>query len=178
MTVRRVCLVRAVNVGGTGRLPMAQWRELAAALGASDVSTYINSGNLLCSLPDDADVESFDRALERAVEHRFGFFREVVSRLPGELELALTQFPFEVVEAKFAYVVFLSGEPAAADLEAARGIPTGDDVWEVRGRELFVRYAEGAGRSNPGMTKVGKVLGVPGTARNLLTVRKLISLAG
>lgn len=168
-------MVRAVNVGGTARLPMAEWRTLAEELGASDVATYIQSGNLVCTPPGDAD--EFDRALERAVEERFGFFREVISRDRSELVAALEAFPFGDDPPKFAHIVFLVEEPAPESIAAASEMSTGEDAWSVRGREFFVRYANGAGRENPGLTRVGRLLGVPGTSRSLLTVRKLVALA-
>lgn len=175
MTERRIVLVRAVNVGGA-KLPMARWREIAEDLGATDVATYIASGNLVCVPPD--DVEAFDRAMEQAVEDEFGFFREVISRSRSEVQAALDAHPFEVIEPKYSYVTFLAGEPTAEAIAKARTFETGDDCWEVIGRELHVRYAGGAGRPQMKDASIGRALGVPGTARNLNTVRKLIDLAG
>jgi uncharacterized protein (DUF1697 family) len=175
MAERRVFMVRAVNVGSTGQLPMAEWRALAEELGAGEVETYLRSGNLVCAPP--RDVPAFERALEREVEERFGFFREVVSRARTELEDALGAYPFGGHEPKFAHVIFLVTEPAADAIASAQQVDTGDDEWLVRGRELFVRYARGAGTAHPGMVKVPKLLGVLGTARNLTTVQKLIDLA-
>lgn len=172
---RRIILVRAVNVGGA-KLPMADWRALAEDLGATDVSTYIASGNLLCTPP--ADLDQFDRALEGAVEQRFGFFREVISRSVEEVKAALAAHPFEVIEPKYSYVVFLAGGPTAEAIAKARTFETGEDRWEVIGRELHIRYAAGAGRPQMKDVSVGRALGSPGTARNLNTVRKLIELAG
>ena len=167
--------MRAVNVGGA-KLPMARWREIAEDLGATDVATYIASGNLVCVPPD--DVEAFDRAMEQAVEDEFGFFREVISRSRSEVQAALDAHPFEVIEPKYSYVTFLAGEPTAEAIAKARTFETGDDCWEVIGRELHVRYAGGAGRPQMKDASIGRALGVPGTARNLNTVRKLIDLAG
>src|SRR5690606_18026163 len=175
MAERRVFMVRAVNVGSTGQLPMADWRALAEELGAGEVATYLRSGNLVCSPPP--DVPAFERALAREVTERFGFFREVVSRTRTELVDALTAFPFGVHEPKFAHITFLVTEPATDAIASAEQVDTGDDQWSVRGRDLFVRYARGAGTAHPGMVKVPKLLGIPGTARNLTTVQKLIDLA-
>lgn len=172
---RRIVLVRAVNVGGTAKLPMAQWRELAESLGASEVVTYIASGNLLCTIP--GDHHAFDRALESAVEERFGFFREVISRSRQQVSAALMNHPFDVVEPKFSYVTFLTGTPTAESVAAAREIPTGADRWAVVGEEMHIRYAEGAGRSQMKDAAIGRALGVAGTGRNLNTVRKLLELA-
>jgi len=173
MTETRILLLRAVNVGGT-KLPMAELREVAEGLGAIEVSTYIASGNLICTPP--GDPEEFDRALEQAVEKRFGFFREVISRSRDEVQAALDAYPFEVVEAKYSYVTFLLAEPTPEAVAKARTFATGDDVWEVIGREMHVRYADGAGRPQMKDVSIGRALGVPGTARNLNTVRKLLAL--
>jgi uncharacterized protein (DUF1697 family) len=180
MAERRIFMVRAVNVGSTGQLPMAEWRALAEELGASEVSTYLRSGNLVCTPPP--DVSPFERALEQGVTERFGFFREVVSRTRTELADALAAYPFADQafgdhESKFAHIIFLVTQPAADAIASAQQVDTGDDEWAVLGRELFVRYARGAGTAHPGMVKVPKLLDVPGTARNLTTVQKLIDLA-
>lgn len=172
---RRVILLRAVNVGGA-QLPMAQLRAIAAELGATEVSTYIASGNLIATVP--GDPATFDRALESAVQERFGFFREAISRTRPELEVALEAHPFEVIEARYSYVSFLLHRPEPDAIERARAIPTGEDRWEVVGDDLHLRYANGAGREQLRTASLMKALGVPGTARNLNTVRSLIERMG
>jgi len=169
----RIHLLRAVNVGGA-KLPMAGLREVAQELGATEVSTYIASGNLLAVPPGEPDA--FDRALEKAVEERFGFFREVISRSRDEVSAALAAHPFEVVEPKFSYVTFLTAVPTSAAIATAREVATGEDRWDVIGREMHVRYADGAGRPQMKDATIGRRLGVAGTARNLNTVQKLIDL--
>jgi uncharacterized protein (DUF1697 family) len=170
----RIVLLRAVNVGGA-KLPMAELREIAADLGATDVSTYIASGNLIADVPGKAT--DFDRALEKAVEAKYGFFREVISRTPSQLRKALDAHPFEVTEPKYSYVSFLTGKPTAEALAKAETYPTGADLWRVIGTEMHIRYANGAGRPEMKSDSIGRALKVPGTARNLNTVKKLIELA-
>ena len=173
--MKRVVLVRAVNVGGC-KLPMAEFREIAASLGARDVVTYIASGNLVADVPDDPDA--FDRALEKALTERFGWSREVISRSPAELAAALEAHPFEVTEPKFSYVAFMPTAPTPDAVEAARSVPTGADEWAVIGRDLHIRYANGAGRAELKDAQLHRALGrIPTTGRNLLTVRKLLQLA-
>ena len=174
---RRIVLLRAVNVGGA-KLPMADLRAMAADLGATDVETYIASGNLVCTLPARRSPEAFDRALESAIEERFGYFREAISRSLAEVEKALKAHPFEVLEPKYSYVTFLLSKPTKAAIEKARTYETGDDRWEVVGKDLHIRYATGAGRPQMKDAQIGKALAVPGTARNLNTVQALIDLAG
>lgn len=167
-------LLRAVNVGGA-TLPMAWLRDTARALGAADPRTYIASGNLVADVPGDPDA--FDRALERAIEAEHGFFREAISRSPDEVEAALRAHPFDVVEPKYSYVTFLLREPTPEAVGKARTYPVGDDRWDVVGREMHIRYAGGAGRPQMKGDAIGRALKVPGTARNLNTVQKLVAMA-
>ncbi|KQP26995.1 DUF1697 domain-containing protein [Aeromicrobium sp. Leaf272] len=170
----RIHLLRAVNVGGA-KLPMAELRDLASGLGAADVSTYIASGNLLCTPP--GDPATFDRALEQAVQERFGFFREVVSRDVDELRAALQAHPFEVVEAKFSHVYFLLAEPAPDAVQAFESTDWGGDEVRVIGRDLHIRYSDGVAGTRLTPARIAKLLGHHGTGRNLLTVAKLVELA-
>ena len=173
----RIVLLRAINVGGGGKLPMAELRELVTGMGATDVATYIASGNLICTPPGDpSNPEEFDRALEQAIEKRFGFFRDVISRSHDEVVAALTAHPYEVTDPRFSYVTFLAAEPTAEAIEKARTFATGDDKWTIIGQDMHIRYANGAGAPQMKDASIGRALGVPGTARNLNTVRKLIDL--
>ncbi|HET7476102.1 MAG TPA: DUF1697 domain-containing protein [Dermatophilaceae bacterium] len=170
----RVVLLRAVNVGGA-KLPMADLRRIAEQLGAVNVSTYIASGNLICAPPGTA--EAFDRALEQAVQREFGYFREAISRTPAQLRQALDAHPFEVLKDSYSYISFLLAAPTPAAVAKAAGLETFEDRCQVIGSELHIRYAAGAGKAQMNTNAIGRALGVPGTARNLTTVRKLVELA-
>ena len=169
-------MIRAINVGGTAKLPMAELRELLEGRGATDVVTYIASGNVVLSVP--GDPATFDRAVESALEARFGWWRDVISRSPQQVRAAREAHPFDVVEPKFSYVSFLTAAPTAEAIATAEELPTGDDRWRVIGDELHLRYAAGAGQPQLNADALHRRLGVVGTARNLTTVEKLIALAG
>ena len=174
----RVHLLRAVNVGGA-TLPMAELRGIATELGASRVSTYIASGNLLCVPPGEGPDAwaDFDRALERTVEERFGFFREVVSRSRDEVVAALDAHPFEVPEPKLSHVYFLLAAPTADAARAFEDADWGADRVRVIGRDLHVAYGDGVAGTRITPARVKKLLGHHGTGRNVLTVAKLVELA-
>jgi uncharacterized protein (DUF1697 family) len=171
---KRVVFIRAVNVGGA-KLPMAELRALAEKLGATEISTYIASGNLLCRPPGAAPT--FDRALEQAIQDNYGYFREVISRTPTQLRAALDAHPFEVAESRFSYVYFLTEPPSAEAATALETADHGGDRVQVIGSDLHIRYRDGAGSSDLDAKAIAKALGVQGTGRNLNTVRKLIGLA-
>jgi uncharacterized protein (DUF1697 family) len=167
-----VHLLRAVNVGGAS-MPMADLRALATELGATDVSTLLASGNLLCRPP--GDPGAFDRDLERAIEQRFGFAREVISRSVAELRAALDAYPFDRTQPKYCHIYFLAAKPAAAAAEALSGRGL-EDVALVR-RDLHIRYRDGVAKTKLTTPLIHRTLGVVGTGRNLDTVAKVARLA-
>jgi uncharacterized protein (DUF1697 family) len=171
-----VYLFRAVNVGGTAKLPMAELRALAGELGAREVSTYIASGNLLCEPP--SEPHAFAAALRAAVRERFGFDREVVHRTAVQVRDALLEHPFAVENPAFSYVTFLEATPTADAIGGAQSLARGDDEWRVIGAQLHVRYAQGAGRAQLSAESLLRALGVAGTARNLRSVAELARRAG
>lgn len=176
---KRIIWLRAVNVGGA-KLPMAELRDLMAELGATDVETYIQSGNAVCVPP--GNPEEFDRALEKAIEAQYGFFRESISRTPAEVRAALEAYPFDAEdvkgEPKRAYISFLVEAPTDEAIEKARTYETGADEWEIIGRELHLFHAHGAGQPDMKSASIGRAFKIPATARNLTTVRKVLDLAG
>jgi uncharacterized protein (DUF1697 family) len=167
---------RAINVGGTAKLPMAELRALAAELGASDVQTYIASGNLLATPP--GDPGAFARQLEAAVETRFGFTREVIVRDAAALRAARDAHPFTIVDPRFSYLVPLSAVPQSVALTAAGEVPRGADEWALIDTDMHVRFANGAGSADLDLARLLRVLTVVGTARNLRTVDELLRLLG
>jgi uncharacterized protein (DUF1697 family) len=174
--VTDVYLFRAVNVGGTAKLPMADLRALAAELGATDVSTYIASGNLLCTPP--GDPAAFADELRAAVRQTYGFDREVLHRTPAQLRDALREHPLDVDDPARSYVTFLDAVPTAAAVDAAQAVESGDDEWAVVGDHLHVRFAQGAGKATLSTDRLLRALDVVGTARNLRTVAQLETRAG
>ncbi len=166
-----VFLFRAVNVGGTAKLPMAELRALATELGATEVQTYIASGNLIAAPP--GDPAAFAVRLEAEVEARFGFRREVIVRDAAALRAARDAHPFSIVDPRFSYLVPLTNAPA--DPTAAADVPSGDDQWALVGSDLHVRYAHGAGSAELDLARLLRTLGVVGTARNLRTVDELLT---
>lgn len=167
-----VFLFRAVNVGGTAKLPMAELRALAVELGASDVQTYIASGNLIATPP--SEPTAFAEALRTAVRDRFGFDREVLHRTTEQLRDALREHPFSVENPAHSYVYFLSAAPAAAAVAAAEAFERGDDEWRVIGDDLHVRFARGASQAALKTDALVRALGAVATARNLRTIAELV----
>ncbi len=176
----RVLFVRAVNVGGHARLPMAEFRTMLEELGASRARTYIASGNAVVDVPTEwgsAEWAAFDANVERGLESRFGFRRDVMSRSVAELETTVAAHPFDTSNPQFSYVMFLNAVPERDRVSGAAEIAAGADEWALLGSHVHLRYPAGMGKATLNSDALLKRLGVVGTARNLRTVNAIIDLA-
>ncbi|UNK71752.1 DUF1697 domain-containing protein [Microbacterium sp. H1-D42] len=174
---RCALLLRAVNVSGTGRVPMAELRDLLSErTELTGVSTYIASGNILCDLAGDpAAMCAQVRAL---IAERFDVDTPVILRTNGELVAALEANPFpDAPLDKMLHVMFLEGDPAPAAIEQLTPRLQPGERIALIGKDLWFDYGEG-GVASTKLTKavLDRALGTAGTARNLNTLRKLIEL--
>jgi uncharacterized protein (DUF1697 family) len=165
---RYVGLLRAVNVGGTGRLEMSKLRAICSELGFERVETYIQSGNVVF---DSGAAEAAVKAkLETRLEDHFGKPMGVLLRSASEMAAVLEANPFAETEPRYTYAIFLDDRPPADALERAAGI-CGEEM-RLGKREIYVHYPNGAGRS-----KLRIPAAKTGTARNMNTVAKLAEMA-
>ncbi|WP_331373701.1 DUF1697 domain-containing protein [Sinorhizobium chiapasense] len=163
-----VALLRAVNVGGTGTLPMADLKAICEGLGFTDVRTYIQSGNVLFrSELSEAEVQT---GLEDALAERMGKAPGVILRSEKELQKIVDKAPFANAKPNLLLVTFLP-EPPPADALDKLVAPDGEEV-QVSCREIYIHFPNGSGKSKLKLPALK-----PGTARNLNTVRKLAELA-
>ena len=165
---RYVALLRAVNVGGTGKLPMADVRSMCHDAGFTRVETYIASGNVIF------DSKSAASKVKAELEARLLAYAKkpigVVLRTAEEMAAVLKANPFPKTEPKFTYAIFLDQRLPRDALKHAVG--QNDEEMRLGDREIFVHYPSGMGRS-----KLRIPAAKTGTARNMNTVTKLAEMA-
>jgi len=164
-----IALLRAVNVGGTGKLPMAELRAMCEAAGFEDVRTYIASGNVVFRSANGA--KQAQAALEKQLQAYAGKPVGVVLRTGAELRRALDANPFPQAAPNRAVLIFLDAAPPADALAAVKH-RNGEEI-ALGEREIYVHYGDGMADS-----KLVIPAAKAGTARNLNTVAKLIEMAG
>jgi uncharacterized protein (DUF1697 family) len=166
----QVALLRAVNVAGTGKLAMTDLRELCERAGFDCVKTYIQSGNVIfkSALPE-AKVKA---KLEQALAAKMGKpSASAMVRTSSELRAVVKRNPFKEAALHQVIVLFLDEAPAKNAI-AGLQIPGREKV-VLSGREVFIYYPDGMGRS-----KLKVPFAKTGTGRNLNTVQKLATMAG
>lgn len=157
-----VALLRGVNVGGHKKLKMEDLRRTFESLGYTNVRTVLQSGNVI-----------FDaKAKPRDLESVLG--TPVVLRTQAEIRRVIADNPFPD-EAENdpgrLLVVFLSAPLPSDAVLRATALPS--EKFVVKGKEIYIYFAHGAGRSKLAESLTEKKLGVVPTARNWNTVQKL-----
>ena len=171
-------LIRGINVGGRNKISMAELRSVFSSLGHEDVTTLIQSGNVVFR-SDAGDEAAIARELEDRLADDFGLAVSVLVRRPSELALVAGGNPFLEGETDLSrlHVLFLDAAPAAglvAGLDPGRSAP---DRFAVHGREIYLHCPNGSGRSRLTTAYFESRLGVRATARNWNTVLRLVELA-
>lgn len=188
-----VALLRGINVGGSGKLPMAELRAVLEGLGHHDVATYIQSGNAVftpgaaTATTDPVDTAALTRSLEDAIEAAAGFRPPVVVLTGAQFGAVHAANPFPAVsEPKQLHAGFharsLGATYAAHVRDAVRLAHEqgSHDEAVVDGAVVYLHTPDGLGRSRLvellGRIRADDGSGVRGTFRNWATVTKLLAL--
>ncbi|MEG0923139.1 MAG: DUF1697 domain-containing protein [Comamonas sp.] len=163
-----IALLRAVNVGGTSKLPMSELKAMCVAAGFTQVQTYIASGNVMfCTELTEPQVQA---ALVDRLAAYAGKAVGVIVRTAQEMAAVLAANPFPDAPANRTVAIFLDTRPPTDAIEQMRGCK--DERVELGMREIYVMYGTSMGSS-----KLKIPAAANGTARNMNTVAKLVKMA-
>ncbi len=172
-----VALLRAVNVGGTGKLDSKKLKAACEAAGLGRVSTYIQSGNVVFESAKSAGAVK--ALIEAILRDDFGLQTRCIVRSAAQIATVVEANPFADAASErpsLLLVMFLDGLPmdgAAAYLAAYKG----PERSHLSGDALYIDYVNGVGGSKLTPAFLERALKVPGTARNWNTVNRLLEMA-
>jgi uncharacterized protein (DUF1697 family) len=177
-----VILLRAVNLAGHGKLPMADFKKMLTGLGFEKVETYIQSGNAVVDAKGSAAKVA--QAVAAGLEKLMGAPCGVVVRTHEQMDRVIRENPYAAEAAAkgaFVHVAFLAG-PAGAN--AAAGLerivtmyPKRRDRYHLAEDTLYLHLPDGAAETKFSGKALDKAIGVMGTARNWNTVLKLHAMS-
>jgi uncharacterized protein (DUF1697 family) len=174
-----VSMLRGINVGGHHLIKMEALRALYESLGLKPAQTYVQSGNVIFRAKDQ-NLPRLAMRIEDAIEKQFGFRPAVVLRTIEEFRQAIGNNPFagrDGLEPNRLLVNFLVSDPDSSAHEVLRTIKADPEELHLNGRELFIYFPDGMGRSRLPWGKIDKALKTVGTGRNWNSVMKLLELA-
>lgn len=163
-----VALLRAVNVGGTGKISMAELRSACEGIGLDNVRTYIASGNLI--FESKLKSSTLKKKIENELLAGFNLSTTVIIRTHQELATVVKDNPFSQANPSHTLITFLATKPSKSTIESAKN--RNDEEIFLGAKEVYVHYPNGVSRS-----KLTLDVAKTGTARNLNTTKKLTELS-
>jgi len=168
--------LRAINVGGRGRVAMADLRRFFAEIGFGGAQTLLQSGNVLLDA-EPQSIGTLEELFERQSEARLGLPTEYLVRTADELGRIVDRNPFPrqaTEDPSHLLVMFLKSVPLPDGADRVRAAIRGPEKIEVDGRNAYLVYPAGIGESKLTAAVIERELGARGTARNWNTLRKVI----
>lgn len=174
-----ISMLRGVNLGSHNRIKMDDLRALYESLQLREPRTYVQSGNVIFHAKG-KNQASLARKIQEGIGGKFGFRPEVIIRTADDLKQALAANPFRTrrdVEPSKLLITFLSAQPGREAQAALRNLKVQREELHLIGRELYIYFPDGIGKSRLPWSSVEKLLKVTGTARNLNSVVKMLEIA-
>ena len=170
-----IALLRGVNVGGSKIVAMADLRALLSDLGFANPRSLLQSGNLVFEGRVRAST-GLERVLEQEAARRLGLDTEFHVRTAAEWQAIIRRNPFPEAARRdpgHLHVMCFKQAPAAKVVNALQAAITGREIVRAVGRQAYIVYPDGAGKSRLTTALIDRILGLRGTARNWNTVLKL-----
>ena len=169
-----VVFLRAVNVGKR-QLKMSDAREVLSSNGFGDVQSHIQTGNFFVSSPL-RSVAKVEAEVGRVLSAHAGFDIVAIARQPAELPALLEEvdgIPEQVKGETSRYISFCTAAPAASAVKELHSLEVARERATVIGKDVLMEFAVPFNEAKLTGARIEKILGVPGTARNINVVRAL-----
>src|SRR5579864_2688865 len=174
-----ISMLRGVNVGPHNRIKMDALRALYESLKFEDPRTYVQSGNVIFRTKE-KNTAQLAKKIQSAIEKKFGCSPEVILRTTDELKKAIAASPFAdrpQLEPGKILVTFLSAEPPHEAQSIIASLKAHPEELHLKGRELYIYFPNGAGRTKLPWSSVERLFKVTGTARNWNSVTNMLKMA-
>ena len=178
--MKYISILRGINVSGQKKIKMADLKALYEAQGFENVTTYIQSGNVIFESAR-ANKEDSKRIIEKAIEEKYGFHVPVDIRTNQELEAVVKNCPYEEANVEEngtnILVTFLQSIPPSQKKNLLLEYVKPPERLTIQGKEVYLYCPNGYGRSKLTNVFIENKLGISATTRNWKSVKKLYELS-
>jgi uncharacterized protein (DUF1697 family) len=174
-----ISMLRGVNLGPHNRIHMEALRAVYESLKFQTPRTYVQSGNVIFRSKE-KNSPQLAKKIQVAIEKKCGCSPQVILRTTQEMQEAVRNSPFASrpqLEPGKILVTFLSAEPPAEAHTTIASLKSYPEELHLKGRELYIYFPNGAGKTKLPWSSVEKLLKVTGTARNWNSVTNLLKMA-
>ena len=174
-----ISMLRAINVGGQNKIPMPELKRLYEGLSLTNVTTYVQSGNVVFDSID-REPDGLAAEIQTRIEKVYGSKIFVFVRAVADFRRILESNPFLMARNEapsFLHVTFLSQTPSQAQWDNLRAPDSTGDEFFSTSQEIYLFCPDGYGRTKLSNAFFERKLGLPATTRNWNTVQALYKLA-
>lgn len=173
-----IAILRGINVSGQKIIKMAELREHLASLGFHNLTTYIQSGNIVFQC-DKEENSLLEDKIQQNIKINYGFDVPVIVRSLSEWQMIVDKFPFNFKECDITRlgVTFLKNKPAHIPLEEINKFKAENDELVYEDKEIYLHIPDGFGKSKLTVNVIERKLKVSATTRNWKTTIKLLAIA-
>jgi uncharacterized protein (DUF1697 family) len=172
-------MLRGINVGGHNKIKMDALRDLCVALKFQNPQTYVQSGNIIFGT-EQSDLALIAKRIQQSIQKRFACCPEVILRTADELRSVVKKSPFakrQNLDPAKVVVTFLASDPGDQARQNLRKERFAPEELHIVGRELYIYFPTGMGKSKLPLPRIHKLLNTPGTARNWNSVTQILQIA-
>jgi uncharacterized protein (DUF1697 family) len=173
-----ISLLRGINVGGHKKVKMADLKTLYASLDFDNVTTYVQSGNIV--FQSDAPLASLPVLINDAIETSFGFSTDILIRTMADWRRLIEENPFSKdsnMDVSKLYATLLTETPSQQAINALSEIKAQPDHYHLNGQTIYLHCLNGYGRTKLSNNFWEKKLKIRATTRNWKTVNRLFAIA-
>jgi uncharacterized protein (DUF1697 family) len=174
-----VSMLRGVNVGGHNKIKMDALRSLYESMKLREAQTYVQSGNVIFRTAE-RDIALLTKRIEDGIERKLGFRPDVILRTAAEMRQVILRNPFAKrrgIEPGKLLVSFLASDPGEEGRKKVLQMKCDPEELRIEGREVYIYFPNGIGRSKLPWARLDKMLKTPGTGRNWNSVTKMLEMA-
>lgn len=166
-----IAFLRAINVGGTSIIKMSDLKKMFESFGLQNVQTYIQTGNVIFE-SQEKDASVLETQIERQLEKAWGKKIQLFVRTIREVNAIVKACPFDPKEEETVFVVILDEKPIKKNVETLLAFRNEFDDFAVKGKEAY-HLRRDREKTKFVNRSIEQVIRVPGTSRNLTTIKKL-----
>jgi len=173
-----IAMLRAVNLVSHNRIKMDALCALCTSLKLREPKTYVQSGNVVFHTAE-RNLARVAKSIEDGIERKFGFPTAAIVRTAAEMRDVVARNPFTErrdIDLKKLLVFFLASDPGVEAQQTIRDVKVDGEELRLDGRELYIYFPNGIGRSKVSTSAIERKLKVPGTGRNWNSVTKLLGM--
>lgn len=174
-----ISMLRGINVSGQRLIKMDALRKMYEYLGLQNITTYLQSGNVVFT-GDDIDVDELEQRISRQIEKDFRFEVPVIVLTMSMLKQVIDNNPLQNnqnIDTAFLYVTFLNSLPHHSDHKLIEAKKQNGEEISLSDNAVYLYCPNGYGRTKLTNNFLESRLKVGATTRNWKTTTELFKIA-